>query len=265
MNSQPEKSASLNENNYEENKKKVISLLNEVAERRVKFEHRNQEAFIFFVSKWLGDTGRKIMHECTKSCEFYNKKLFDEKYTVCLINKNEKSKLFREGNIYGISKMLGHYGINASNHGIEVFNNIEDADSTQVQNAEITSGIRTATQRMIEARNHPPVKRLLDNIWQTNEIHFLFGDTGTGKSILAVAVSDMVSKGKRFLDLENDCEPLKVLYYDFELSDRQFRRRYSNDAGNEYSFSENFLIDNIDFAKIYISNPKGKFDDLVTV
>ena len=109
---------------------------------------------------------------------------------------------------------------------------------------------RNATQRLMDARNQPEVKKIFSVIWQSNELHLLFADTGIGKSILAVALADAISKGYCFLNLENQHEPLTVLYYDFELSDRQFRKRYSDDNGNEYTFSSNFFIDTIDFIEL---------------
>jgi len=123
--------------------------------------------------------------------------------------------------------------------------------------------IRTSKQRMQDARNQPPIKQLCSMIWQTNELHLLFADTGIGKSILAVALSDALSKGKRLMLLENENEPLKVLYYDFELSDRQFRKRYSNEVGHEYSFSDNFFIDSIDFVALTNINLQARINELL--
>lgn len=125
------------------------------------------------------------------------------------------------------------------------------------------SPIRTSAQRMEDAKKQPNIKQLCSMIWQTNELHLLFADTGIGKSILAVAISDAISKGNKVMFLENENGHLAVLYYDFELSDRQFRKRYSNDQGEEYYFSDNFYIDNIDFVSLTNINPQAKFNDLL--
>lgn len=119
--------------------------------------------------------------------------------------------------------------------------------------------LRTAIQRMMDARNLPPIQALLGAIWQVNELLILFADTGIGKSIFAVAIGDAISKGISFLGLENAFQPQIVLYYDFELTDRQFRKRYTDEFGNEYQFSENFIIDNIDFKEFYKENEKVDF------
>lgn len=63
-----------------------------------------------------------------------------------------------------------------------------------------------------------------------NEVTCLYSDSGTGKSILSVQLgNDIALAGRR------------VLYVDFELSRAQFRKRYTNDNGEDFEFSENFL------------------------
>ncbi len=123
--------------------------------------------------------------------------------------------------------------------------------------------IRNAQKRMTDARTQPHINQICSMIWQTNELHLLFADTGIGKSILAVALSDAISKGERFMNLINENEPLPVLFYDFELSDRQYIKRYSNENGEEYPFSSNFFIDTIDFLALTNTDLKADFDDLL--
>lgn len=126
--------------------------------------------------------------------------------------------------------------------------------------------IRTANARIEYAKNLPKINQLLGEIWQTGELHLLFADTGKGKSILAVQIADKLSKGKSvFPFLINENEPAKVLFYDFELSDKQFQKRYSHepDLKNEYQFSKNLYIDNIDFASLMRKNKDANIDDLI--
>lgn len=123
--------------------------------------------------------------------------------------------------------------------------------------------LRTAAERLEDAKHLPPITPLLGEIWQQGELHVLFADTGLGKSIFAVGLADALSKGKNFLGLENGTAPQIVLYYDFELSDRQFRKRYSDDSGNSYLFAENFYTENIDFKEFFTEGtPKNFVDDL---
>jgi len=123
--------------------------------------------------------------------------------------------------------------------------------------------IRNSLKRMNDAKNLPPITPLIGDIWQTGELHLLVADTGVGKSTLAVAYADKLSKGKQFMFLSNTNNPLCVLYYDFELSDRQFRNRYTNENQIEYEFSENFYIDSIDFAELLGPNEHVLFDDIL--
>lgn len=56
---------------------------------------------------------------------------------------------------------------------------------------------------------------------------FLFADSGIGKSILATQIAYEIAKGESECT-EVEVSPQKVLYFDFELSDRQLARRYKN-------------------------------------
>lgn len=121
--------------------------------------------------------------------------------------------------------------------------------------------VRSSNQRIKDALLAPPIKKMMGNIWLSGELHLLFADTGIGKSILAIQIADALSKGRRVLNLENECMPLTVLYYDFELSDRQFLTRYS-DAKGAYPFSNHLFVDTIDFAKL-LEIQGVAFEDLV--
>jgi len=126
--------------------------------------------------------------------------------------------------------------------------------------------IRSANARIEYAKNLPKINMLLGEIWHTNELLLLFADTGKGKSIFAVQIADALSKGaKVFSFLENENEAMKVLYYDFELSDKQFLKRYSEDHEfkNEYVWSENLFLDRIDFAALWKKNKDISLDELI--
>jgi hypothetical protein len=77
------------------------------------------------------------------------------------------------------------------------------------------------------AAEDPPARRLFGDLWREGELAILFADTGVGKSILAVQIADGLTRGLQFPPLENESEPQRVLYLDFELSGRQFAERYS--------------------------------------
>jgi len=80
----------------------------------------------------------------------------------------------------------------------------------------------------LEVAKHTAAPRqLFRELWHEGEVCILFADTNTGKSILAVQIGEQIS-----------AEHL-VLYFDFELSVKQFETRYANNYNNHYRFSEN--------------------------
>lgn len=80
-------------------------------------------------------------------------------------------------------------------------------------------------QSVIEdGKKKPPIHKLWGDFWWENELVFLFADSGIGKSILATQISYEIAKGEsECMDVE--INPQTVLYFDFELSDRQLARR----------------------------------------
>lgn len=116
------------------------------------------------------------------------------------------------------------------------------------------------TNEWIEyAKNNPVPKMLFGELWFENEMAILFADTNLGKSILAVQIANSLSKGISTGNLLNQCLPQKVLYFDFELTSKQFENRYSTDFENHYVFDGNFLRSELDLDKI--RNIETEFED----
>jgi len=69
----------------------------------------------------------------------------------------------------------------------------------------------------------------------------LFADTNLGKSILAVQIGDSISTGKPLAGFKLQTPSQPVLYFDFELTDKQFENRYSANYGDHYYFNPHFL------------------------
>lgn len=89
-------------------------------------------------------------------------------------------------------------------------------------------------------------QRLLGPLWYTGEVCILFADTNVGKSLLAVQIADMISRGGDaqglLPDLEPEGGPRAVIYADFELSTVQFFKRYSTTEDGvcvKYPFGDN--------------------------
>jgi RecA-family ATPase len=91
------------------------------------------------------------------------------------------------------------------------------------------------------AKNRPIPEMLFSEFWFENELCILFSDTNLGKSILAVQIGNIISKGLNEGGFKFESKPQKVLYFDFELSDKQFESRYSDNYEEHYSFDDNFI------------------------
>jgi predicted ATP-dependent serine protease len=97
---------------------------------------------------------------------------------------------------------------------------------------------------------------LFGDFWLEGELSLLFSDTGRGKSTLAVQIAESLARGVPLAPMEAVPPAQKVLYFDFEMSEKQFAARYSqetspptsaeaSDEGGSlsphYQFSDNFL------------------------
>lgn len=92
----------------------------------------------------------------------------------------------------------------------------------------------TANQWREEAASRPDPTPLWDEVWNEGEVCCLFADSNLGKSILAVQIAAEIAQRQ------------KVVYFDFELSDKQFQLRYTDEYGNGYKFPDNLLRAEID-------------------
>lgn len=102
--------------------------------------------------------------------------------------------------------------------------------------------IKHAFQFCEEAATRPTPPMLAGSLFYQGEICILFAETSAGKSLLAVQIADAISRGANVMGvLRNEANPLKVIYADFELSDKQFQTRYTNSAGDIYHFNDNLF------------------------
>jgi len=102
--------------------------------------------------------------------------------------------------------------------------------------------VESANESIIKAKGLPNPKPMIGNFWKEGELFILFAFTGTGKTVFAMQIAKAISEGKSvFKELPNECEPKKVLYYDAELSLKQFESRYSDNYRNHTEFSENLI------------------------
>ncbi len=96
--------------------------------------------------------------------------------------------------------------------------------------------IKTANETIQEAKNQPDPVRLWDDFWFEGECCCLFADSNVGKSILAVQIAEEIAEQGR-----------KVLYFDFELSPKQFQLRCTDEVtGQLHTFPSTFYRVEID-------------------
>ena len=106
--------------------------------------------------------------------------------------------------------------------------------------------VRTANQCIDEASKRPIPNMLFSEFWHESELSIFFAGAGIGKTILGVQIGNSISKGTNIKGFKNQSQKQKVLYFDFELSDKQFEKRYSNNYSNHYNFDDDFFRIEID-------------------
>lgn len=100
--------------------------------------------------------------------------------------------------------------------------------------------VRTANECLVEASRQPISKKLFGELWYEGELCILFADTNVGKSIVAVQIGNSISGGEQVAEFPCEAQNQLVLYADFELTDKQFHQRYSEEYQNPFLFDEKF-------------------------
>lgn len=101
--------------------------------------------------------------------------------------------------------------------------------------------VKTASRWIEQAKTRPIPKMLFGEFWFEGELCILFADTNLGKSILAVQIGNSISKGEQIRGFKLETPKQPILYFDFELSDKQFENRYSIRFEQHYNFDNNFI------------------------
>ncbi|HEX7413065.1 MAG TPA: AAA family ATPase [Bacteroidia bacterium] len=101
--------------------------------------------------------------------------------------------------------------------------------------------LKSANSWLEQAKSTPIPKMLFSELWFEGELCILFADTNLGKSILAVQIGNSISKGIAIKGFTSETSKQLILYFDFELSPKQFENRYSLDFKQPYNFDENFI------------------------
>jgi RecA-family ATPase len=131
-------------------------------------------------------------------------------------------------------------------------NHITELAQNTIESEKGLFKILSANEWLEMAKKTPIPKMLFGEFWFEGEICVLFSDTNLGKSILSVQIADSISRGKEIDGLKLEAQKQVVLYFDFELSMKQFEARYSEKDDmnesffNHHNFDENFIRIEID-------------------
>jgi len=120
---------------------------------------------------------------------------------------------------------------NPENNGTSPTEKINQSITKEIQkNSQVINllDVQPANSWLKIAKELPPDRKLYDEFWLEFEMCFFFGGPGSGKSIHAVQIGIEIAQ----------TEP--VLFCDFELSTRQFAKRYRYLADTFYVFPEKF-------------------------
>ena len=131
------------------------------------------------------------------------------------------------------------YGI-----GVEDIKTEDEQPLKQGNEAKESKGlftVKTANRWIEQAKTRPIPQMLFNEFWFEGELCILFADTNLGKSILAVQIGNSISKGEQIRGFKLETPKQPILYFDFELGDKQFENRYSIKFEQHYNFDNNFI------------------------
>src|ERR1035437_2282196 len=122
--------------------------------------------------------------------------------------------------------------------GVNEINNEAEQVIKQGNEAKESKGlftVKTASRWIEQAKTRPVPQMLFDVLWFEGELCILFADTNLGKSILAVQIGNSISRGQQIHGFKLETPKQPILYFDFELSDKQFENRYSKNFEQHYN------------------------------
>lgn len=122
--------------------------------------------------------------------------------------------------------------------------------------------VQRAADWLAHAMQRASPLMLFSEFWHEGELCILFADTNLGKSILAVQIGNSISRGEAVPGFKLQAPAQPVLYFDFELSEKQFESRYSANYADHYRFNENFFRAEIN-ADAEIPDGQYRYEDLI--
>lgn len=106
------------------------------------------------------------------------------------------------------------------------------AEPTAEETMSGRSSLRTAYDRIITGIGSGRPQMLFDEFWREGELALLFGESGAGKSLLAMQIARTLAVGGDIPWFVMEAAAAKTLYVDLSMSDRQFASRNSYSGRN---------------------------------
>ena len=123
--------------------------------------------------------------------------------------------------------------------------------------------MNTGNEILKETRNLPELCKLFGECWVEGEICVLVGDTNVGKTILAMQIALCIADPVHYAhsicskQFSVTSEPQMVLFFNFELSKRKIRARFT-EGQSEFIFPDNFrIISFLDYTKNFKKGIEG--------
>ena len=127
----------------------------------------------------------------------------------------------------------------------EIINQIREANVGMLS-------VKTGSKWISQAKGRHDPDQLWKSLWHEGEVCCLFADSNLGKSIYAVQIAATIAQHRT------------VLYCDFELSDKQFQLRYSDNSHNAVAvFPEGFYRAEIDPNLMSEATDAGDFENSI--
>jgi DNA-binding NarL/FixJ family response regulator len=120
--------------------------------------------------------------------------------------------------------------------------------------------VQTANQWMTKASKLPIPKMLFDEFWHEGELGISYSDSNLGKSCLAVQIANAITKGIPIAGFRLEADRQPVILIDCELTEVQFRNRYSINYEGDYVFDDGFMQARINSAAV-APEKSGQFED----
>lgn len=124
--------------------------------------------------------------------------------------------------------------------------------------------MRTANQCLEDAKKEDPPKKLFGSLIYEKGLTIFFGNTHAGKTAVAMNVAQSIASGIPFNGIEMEAKAQRVAYFDFELSDKNFESKSSDEYKDHFEYSENLYRLTLDLAELGDNSlsPDGIFKEI---